>query len=182
MPHIHNEPGQHDHTASAYIIRLDKEDGLTPKLLVHQHKKYNRLLHPGGHVELTETPWAAIKHELEEETGYEFDQLQILQPNVTRVLSLSNSDTKLHPYPFCHNTHQVTEEHSHTDIVYLFLAEGLPRNAVGEGESQDLRWLTVEQLRTSNEVGSGVKDMGVVAFDIINDKHDWTPVPTDLFS
>jgi 8-oxo-dGTP diphosphatase len=182
MPHIHNEPGQHDHTASAYIIRTDQLNGLTPKILVHLHKKFNRLLQPGGHVELNETPWEAIEHELLEEAGYEFSQLQILQPNVTRVLHMENRNTKLHPYPFCHNTHQVTDEHSHTDIGYLFTTNDLPKNAVGEGESQDLRWLTEEELRTSTEVTSGVRDIGLVAFDIIKHQHDWIPVPTSRFS
>jgi 8-oxo-dGTP pyrophosphatase MutT (NUDIX family) len=56
MPHIHTGPGEHDHTASAVIIR-NESDG--PKVLLHLHKKLNRLLQPGGHVELHETPWQA---------------------------------------------------------------------------------------------------------------------------
>jgi 8-oxo-dGTP diphosphatase len=182
MPHIHTEPGQHDHTASAYIIRYDKSDNSTPKLLVHMHKKFNRLLQPGGHVELNETPWEAIAHELVEETGYEFSQLRVMQPGVTRVTHLTNSHTKLHPYPLCHNTHQVTKDHSHTDTVYLFEAENLPRNAVGEGESQDLRWLTEEELSSSSEVTSGTRDIGLVAFSIIKHTHDWISLPTSHFS
>lgn len=36
MAHIHTKPGQHDLTASAYIIR---DDGNEPVVLLHRHKK-----------------------------------------------------------------------------------------------------------------------------------------------
>lgn len=77
MPHIHTQPGQHDHTASAFIIRTD---GTEPRILFHMHKKIKKLMQPGGHVELHETPWQAVVHEIEEEAGYEISQLKILQP------------------------------------------------------------------------------------------------------
>jgi len=64
MAHIHTAPNQHDHTVTAYIIRIDKDE---PRALLHMHKKLNVLLPVGGHIELDETPWAAMAHELEEE-------------------------------------------------------------------------------------------------------------------
>ena len=58
MAHIHNEPGQHDLTVSAFIINVsDKEN---PKILLCRHKKLGKLLQPGGHVELDENPWQAV--------------------------------------------------------------------------------------------------------------------------
>ena len=33
MPHIHTEPGQHDHTASAYIFRTDFSE---PKVMLQK--------------------------------------------------------------------------------------------------------------------------------------------------
>lgn len=77
MAHIHTNPGEHDLTASAFIVRDDFEE---PRLLLHMHKKLHILLQPGGHVELNENPWQAIEHELREETGYTFDELEVLQP------------------------------------------------------------------------------------------------------
>lgn len=53
MPHIHTEPGQHDHTASAYIVRLDEAE---PALILHRHKILGQYLQFGGHVELDENP------------------------------------------------------------------------------------------------------------------------------
>jgi 8-oxo-dGTP diphosphatase len=66
MAHIHTKPGQHDFTASAFIIRIDTPK---PKVLLHMHKKLGVLLQPGGHIELNENPWQAVHHEIEEETG-----------------------------------------------------------------------------------------------------------------
>ena len=53
MPHIHTEPGQHDHTVGAFIICLGNN---SPKILLHMHKKLNKLLPIGGHIELNEAP------------------------------------------------------------------------------------------------------------------------------
>ena len=66
MAHIHTQPGQHDHTASAYIIRTDLD---TPRIMLHLHRKIGKYLQFGGHVELNETPWQAVVHELREESG-----------------------------------------------------------------------------------------------------------------
>jgi len=63
MAHIHTQPGQHDHTASAYIVRTDFDE---PKIMLHLHRKIGKYLQFGGHVELHETPWQAVVHELRE--------------------------------------------------------------------------------------------------------------------
>ncbi len=47
-------------------------------------------------MELNETPWQAVAHELTEETGYELGQLSILQP-VDRIESLPK--IVVHPAP-----------------------------------------------------------------------------------
>lgn len=190
MPHINTEPGQHDHTASAYIFKIhpdtelyQKTGSLSPLLLLHMHKKFKKLLQPGGHIELNENPWQAIKHELLEETGYALSQLSIMQPNET-VRSLSNKDSILHPIPFVHNTHKVSDEHFHTDIGYLFITQEFPAHTVGEGESTDLRWVTQEELNafSPQEVNSGVRDIGNAAFELIEAQNDaWYGYPTNDF-
>lgn len=67
MPHIHTQPNQHDMTVSAYIVRKENDEW---KYLVHFHKKIEVLMQIGGHIELDETPWQTVAHELEEESGY----------------------------------------------------------------------------------------------------------------
>jgi hypothetical protein len=130
MAHIHTEPGQHDHTASAFIVRMF---GTEPKVLLHIHKKLKKYLQFGGHIELDETPWDTVKHETQEESGYAMDQLKILQP---KFYSKGKAgDVKYHPFPVSHNTHVFDEQHSHTDIAYVFVTSQEPRHQVAEDES-----------------------------------------------
>ena len=143
MPHIHTEPGQHDTTVSAFIFRMVEGE---MKVLLHLHKKFDKLLQPGGHVELHENPWQAIAHELREETGYELTDLDILQP--AGMLTELPGEV-IHPIPSVVNTHAVEladGTHYHTDSAYTFIASDEPRFRPHEGESTDLRWLTIDEL------------------------------------
>lgn len=147
------------------------------------HKKFGRLLQPGGHVELNETPWDAISHELVEETGYEMGQLEVVQPGFL-VTGLRSTGMVLHPTPFVYNTHPTDAEgtHFHTDAGFLFLTTVLPVGVPGVGESTDLRWVTLRELREDVEglLGSGVKVIGEVAFQILADS-SWLAYPTSGF-
>ncbi len=158
MAHIHTNPGEHDLTASAFVVRDDFPE---PRLLLHMHKKLGVLLQPGGHVELNENPWQAIEHELREETGFTFEELELLQPK-GRLESISNAH--LHPTPLLMNTHDFDPEgtHKHTDISFAFIAHGEPTLAPEEGESNDIRWLSSEQLMKldETEVFENVREIG----------------------
>lgn len=175
MPHIHNGAGEHDLTVTAHIIRTDTDE---PQALVHMHKKLHRLLPVGGHVEVSETPWQAIAHEVEEEAGYDFETLQILQP-VTRIKAIGK--VALHPYPIAMNTHAITDAHYHTDIEYGFITDQAPTLAVGDGESTDLRWLTQTELAalTPDVIYDSTKDVYNFIFDEV--LGTWDALPTDTF-
>jgi 8-oxo-dGTP diphosphatase len=181
MPHIHTEPGQHDHTASAYIIRVDPTDS-KPRVLFHMHKKYGILLQPGGHIELHETPWQAVLHEVIEETGYELKQLTLLQPNIMKLSSLQNG--VVHPTSLCHNTHWGDDAHTHkhTDISYLFITNEMPNGLPDEDESADLRWFTIEELMALEDdtVASIAREVSQLAFGIV-EENSWNAVPLTTF-
>lgn len=171
MPHIHTGPGQHDITASAYIIRLD---GPEPRLMLHMHKKLHVLLQFGGHVELNETPWQAVTHEVGEESGYDMHQLTLLQPKL-RIRNLSG--TELHPQPVYIQTHKFPGlDHYHTDIGYVFTTYQEPRFAVEGEESREFVFLTLKELRESSDdtIIPNVRETGIfVLYECIK---EWEPV------
>lgn len=152
MPHIHTEPGQHDATTSAYIVRLDQPE---PLLLVHMHRKLHKLLQVGGHIELHETPWMAITHELREESGYELSELQVLQPTDLR---LDLTPAIIHPVPVLLNTHPFNAEHNHSDAAFAFTAQAAPKGRPDLNESQDVRWLTLTELQNEVKAGNAYAD------------------------
>lgn len=177
MPHLHTNPDENDFTASACIVRKFPDGH--HKLLIHMHRKIHRLMIPGGHVEHNENPVQTLAHELPEETGYELNQLQFLQP--THLLSRrqpKNPEVWVHPIPFFLNTHSANtgdiENHHHIDMSFLFLTTEEPAGKPGETESQDLRWYTAHQLQTDPEVSSITAALGQDALDAVIYKH-WVP-------
>jgi len=160
MPHLHTKPGQHDQTASAFVIRTD---GAAWRLVLHWHKKLNVWLQFGGHVELDETPWQAITHELLEESGYQLSQLKLLQPKV-RIKSLRS--VEMHPiaaYEFTHLfTGDMTVPHYHTDRGYGFFTDEEPAQAPADGESTKIRLFTLAELRAlpADDIPGNVLDIG----------------------
>ena len=178
MPHIHTEPGQHDVTVSAWIFRHDK-DGL--KVFVHMHRKIQKYMQVGGHIELDETPWQSIAHELEEESGYLLSELSIYQPNYMPSLL---RDRIVHPVPVFINTYQPVRDHYHTDISYAFEAKKLPTRKPSEHESQDTRWFTLDELEENAHGGDVLPDIVEAYKEIaeIIEKQEFHEVETSEFS
>lgn len=176
MSHINTGVGEIDHTASAYIIRTDQGE---PKIMLHMHKKLGMLIQFGGHIELNETPWQAIKHELAEESGYELSQLQILQPRGA-ITKIKESD--LHPVPAINDTHRFDDNHRHSDRGYAFITDQEPQHSPDEGESTDIRLFTLEQLEQipQDQIPSSVRSVGMYLLEIC--LVEWEPIPTSKFS
>lgn len=176
MPHINTEPGQHDLTVSAYIVRTDFE---RPKLLLHKHKKLNVLLQFGGHKEPDEGPWESMLREIVEETGYQPSQLQLLQPE-DRVRALQNT---LLPIPFSFNTHPIAtpdlegKAHFHDDLAYAFVTDQEPAGKPAKGES--VEWTLVDRDELGRlgppEVWPDLVTLGQFVLDVCVPK--WERVP-----
>lgn len=179
MPHIHTKPGEVDFTATAYIVRLDGEN---PRVLLHMHKRYNRLLPVGGHVEPNETPWSAVMHEVLEEAGYLPDNLFVMQPKVRVNHTQKNRNN--HPLPFLMNTHDIPNdiEHWHSDLAYLLTTNQEPTEQLAEGESQDLRWYTkrdIEALYKAGELKVNKYEVLLHIFDTLLTEYE--PIPVTEF-
>lgn len=176
MAHIHTEPNQHDMTISAYIVRRVAGEW---KCLVHFHKKVEMLMQIGGHIELDETPWQTVAHELEEESGYKLDQLKVLQYTGDRVTEAGNVT---HPTPLLVNTHNVGNDHYHSDLCYGFLASTEPNATVATGESADIRWLTLSELRFGANNKSVLQDVTHIYEFLLRHIEVLVPVEATSFS
>lgn len=153
MPHIHTEPNQHDMTVSGYIVRTDEAE---LKCLVHMHRKMGKLMQIGGHIELNETPWQSLAHELQEESGYTLNELKVAQHSADRVVEVASVN---HPAPFLVNTHSVGNNHFHSDLCYGLVAESPANSLPAEGESADLRWMTLAEMEQAVKRGEALEDM-----------------------
>jgi|SRR5581483_8001343 len=140
MPHIHIKPGQHDHTVSMFIVRID---GNEPKIMFHLHKKYKVYMQFGGHIELDENPWQTLIREIKEETGYDINQLKVLQPR-TRVKDLGK--VIVHPLPIAYTTHNAAPGHYHIDVAYALIADHEPYGKHAKAESNDFKLFTSKEL------------------------------------
>lgn len=158
MGHLHQQDNQHDATVSMYIVSIANPD--EPRLFLHQHKVAGRWFQPGGHVELTENPWQAVVHELREETGFELDQLAVLQAR-PRLPAPVNG--QLLPTPFVTRTGGYEQlAHFHDDLLYAFITEQEPRLPLAEDESQEIAWFTRAELAAipDEEIYMDIKPLG----------------------
>jgi 8-oxo-dGTP pyrophosphatase MutT (NUDIX family) len=176
MAHIHTLPGQHDHTISLFLFRLDFEE---PRIMMHLHKKMGMYMQFGGHIELCETPWQAATHELREESGYDMSRVKLLQPK-QRVRHLT--DAIVHPLPLSYTTHRITNDHFHTDSSYAVITSESPTSTPGDGESKNIRLLTREELVAlpTDIIFDNVREIALYIFD--NILNQWEAVSPTNFS
>ena len=109
------------YTASSYVI--DDED----RLLVLYHKKFQKWLQPGGHIERGEEAWQCALREVFEETGIRID-----------IVSKTPLIVKEYHTPIG------------IQIDYQFL--GIPFNTdiVFNDEAKEARWIRKEDFKTLN--------------------------------
>ena len=181
MPHINTNPGEGDPTVSAFLFRRDSEGEL--RALLHRHLKIGKLLQIGGHVDKHLNPWQAMAGELDEEAGYDIDELQILQP-IMRIPPKPN-ESITHPTPFSSNTHPFAGlDHFHSDWGYLFLAQNEPSRPPHGRESKELLWLSEVELHEipDNEIPPNVRSIFDFGFKMMREIPDgWELVEASSF-
>jgi 8-oxo-dGTP pyrophosphatase MutT (NUDIX family) len=107
-------------------------------ILMHLHKRLDRWLQPGGHIDPGETPWDGAQRETLEETG-----LTVEHPDgAPRLIHV--------------DVHAGPRGHTHLDLRYLFYADDVDPSPPA-GESQQVRWFTLaEALELVDESLSGL--------------------------
>ena len=117
-------------TASALVV--DDPDCVR-HVVLHKHKRLGLWLLPGGHIETGETIAMAALREAHEETG-----LVVTHLTAERFLHCD-----VHPGP---------RGHTHLDVRYVVVAPFVAPNPPA-GESQDVRWFTVEDALAIADAG-----------------------------
>jgi len=121
-------------TGSAWII-----DPTCNHALMLHHKKLNRWLQPGGHIEEELDVLSSALREAQEETGI---------PDL-KALGDAIFDLDIHVIP----GNKKEAEHQHYDIRYLFEAELATIPSVSD-ESNDVRWFTLDEISKINSDAS----------------------------
>jgi 8-oxo-dGTP pyrophosphatase MutT (NUDIX family) len=112
-------------TASCFII--DPEG----RLLLHHHRRLNRWLQMGGHLEPGEDPVAAALREGREESGLED----------LRIISDGIADLDVHRIPASRGE----PEHRHYDVRYIARTNSADSIAADARESSQLMWFDLDR-------------------------------------
>lgn len=138
-----SEPFERSHfvpghfTASCYIV----DDA--GRLLLHHHKRLNRWLQMGGHVEGDETPELAALREGREESGLaDLEAVQLL-------------DLDVHAIP----AGKGEPDHDHFDVRYLARTARPEAVTIDRAESNDLAWV---ELGRAAELMPGPESLRVI--------------------
>lgn len=124
-------------TATTYILDEDQ-------VLLIYHRKLQKWLPPGGHIDPNETPPEAAKREAREECGLEVELA--LQENIW--IEESNAVSMERPFLCLLENipaHGPVPAHQHMDMIYVARPIGgkLQRN---QQECADMRWFTLEEV------------------------------------
>lgn len=137
---------QRQFTATAYVIDKDK-------VLLIYHKKLNKWLPPGGHLDPNELPSDGAVREVYEETGYHIELLP--QENIW----VNQANARSFHRPYMCLLEEIPERpgqpaHQHMDFIYLAKLQGGTQNA-NRDEVEEVRWFSledVEELISENDI------------------------------
>jgi 8-oxo-dGTP pyrophosphatase MutT (NUDIX family) len=128
MAHIHEKI---DFTVAIFVVQSARV------LLIH-HRKLDKWLPLGGHIELEEDPEMAALREAREESGLEVELIGERPPT-------TESGTRALIAPRFLDIHRITETHEHIGMIYW----ARPKRGTltrAELEHHDLRWCAANEL------------------------------------
>src|ERR1035437_8012446 len=120
-----------DFTVAIFIVR----DG---RILLIHHRKLDKWLPLGGHIELDEDPEQAALREAKEESGLDVELIGERPPT-------TGPGTRALIAPHFLDIHRINETHEHIGMIYW----ARPKNgklALAADEHHDIRWCPVEDL------------------------------------
>lgn len=128
MPHIHEKI---DFTIEAFVV-------YDHRVCLVFHKKLQKWLPLGGHIELDEDPEQALFREVKEESGLD---IEVLGEKPNRQFA---GKTLLY-CPTYLDIHDISETHRHIGLVYFARAKS-DNIQLAAREHDDIRWFTETEL------------------------------------
>lgn len=120
-------------TTSVYVYNPDID-----KFLFIYHKKLQKWLQPGGHIEPNENPEDCAIREVKEETGLDVEFIGDRMPRETDLIK-----------PFAIQLNKINDEHQHFDIIYLTKTSqtNFQKNEI---ETEGINWYTADEILNDN--------------------------------
>ena len=128
MPHIHDKI---DFTVAIFVVHEGR-------VLVIHHRKLDRWLPLGGHIELDEDPEQAALRETLEESGLDVELLGERPPT-------TGPGTRALIGPRYLDIHRISDTHEHIGMIYFARPEG-GQVTLAQAEHHDIKWCSAEQL------------------------------------
>lgn len=136
--------------ATACIV--DKEN---KKILFIHHKKLNKWLFVGGHIEENEDPETAVIREVKEETNLDIILLGERYPREEDFIK-----------PFALQRNIVKENHIHMDLFYIALVKNVSILKPKDDEILNYKWFSKEEI--FNDEFDTFPEKKKMAIDVLN--------------
>jgi 8-oxo-dGTP pyrophosphatase MutT (NUDIX family) len=129
MPHIHEKI---DFTVAIFIVHEGK-------ILVIHHRKLDKWLPLGGHIELDEEPEQAALREAKEESGLDVELLGERPPT-------TSPGTRALIAPRYLDIHRISDTHEHIGMIYWARPKASSNAKLAVAEHHDIRWCSAADL------------------------------------
>lgn len=121
-----------DFTVATFVVNEQQ-------VLLLWHRKIQKWLPPGGHIEANELPDEAAVREVREETGLSVELIG------ERGLPIDRPHQLVRPYGI--QLEDIQPGHQHIDLIYFArLVAGSSVQAIGNDESDMVRWCGTEEM------------------------------------
>lgn len=140
-------------TATTIIVYKDKT-------LLHLHKKLDKWLPVGGHIDRDELPEEAAVREAKEESGLDVELLSMDK-------SIDYGDAKQLIRPAHIILEDINEFHQHIDLIYFSKIDTDELNP-SEGESGEIKWFTADEVSKLDKIHKNTITLCLEAIKLFN--------------
>ncbi len=146
-------------TATCYVVC----DGATA---LHDHKRLDMWLPPGGHVDRDELPHRTALRETREETG--LDPALVADPESITSETVRSLPQPRHVQLADINRHDGAVGHQHVDLVYYARVDSRDIDpGAGEVPAEDWRWFSRSDLRAADFLEPDTVEIGLQAIETV---------------